>query len=350
MPKSLAKILQLLTLLCPLSLFVAGCGSEQDSDNTNQTDQLDVIRIVPWGPKFVDFIDWYVGEEQGFFAEAGIKIEQRAAEGAGDAVRYVVAGNADIAMADPFSGFFAIQRGAKLQGLYCPYTKSWMTLVVNETKGILSPQDLKGRTIAVTSQASTSRYATMFFLAANGLSEDDVTMASVGRDFASVLLGGSVDAASTWDSVNWAMFRKIGTPEENGFKVWRYEQMPGPNEVYFAREEWAQSNPDLIQRFLTALEKSKQWIEQNPEGATEIAAQYALGGDDLVRNRAIVDLRIAMQSSGPGVDQHGVGWCDTDTMSSMVKEAVALGILDNDIDVNAVFADQFVNSRAGVPE
>jgi len=84
---------------------------------------LDTIRLVPWGPKLIDFIDLYVGEENGYFKEAGIKIEQMRGAGAGDAVRNIVAGNGDIAMADPLSAFFAIQAGAKLEGFYCPYTK-----------------------------------------------------------------------------------------------------------------------------------------------------------------------------------------------------------------------------------
>lgn len=323
-------------------LFSASCGFDDDRSAKSAASGLDIIRIAPWGPKVIDFIDFYVGEENGYFEEAGIHIQQMAAEGAGDAVRNVVAGNADIAMADPFSGYFAIQRGADLRGLYCPYTQNWMKLVVNTSHGIRKPADLKGKTIAVTSQASTSRFYAMFLLAANGLSEDDVKMAGVGRDFASVLLGGTVDAASTWDSLNWAMFQNVGSPEEQGFEIWEYEQVPGPNEVYFARGEWIEENRDLLQRFINALQKSKRWIEQNPDKATEIGSRYAVGADDLVRNRAVIDLRIEMQNNGPGVAEHGMGWCDVETMSKIVAQAVDLGILEQNIDMDVAITNEFV--------
>ena len=78
---------------------------------------IDTIRLVPWGPKLIDFIDLYVGEENGYFKEAGIKIEQMRGAGAGDAVRNIVAGNGDIAMADPLSAFFCNSSRSKIRGV-----------------------------------------------------------------------------------------------------------------------------------------------------------------------------------------------------------------------------------------
>jgi NitT/TauT family transport system substrate-binding protein len=301
--------------------------------------ELETIRIINWGPKLVDFIDLYVGEENGYFAEAGIRIEQLPAEGAGDAVRNVVVGNADIAMADAFSGFFAIQKGIDLRGFYCPYTQNWMTLVVNTAHGIKKPADLKGKTVAVTSQASTSRYYLMVLLAANGLSESDVTMVSVGRDFASALLSGRADAASSWGSANWAMFKAGGIPADqiDDFEIWPYiPYVPGPNEMYFAQSEWLEANKVLVQRFIAALKRSKLFVEANPEKAAEIGSRYAIGADNLARNRAVIDYRIGMQNNGPGVAEHGMGWCDVDTISQLAKDGLALGILDKEIDAETV--------------
>lgn len=323
-------------------LACGGCGGDPGDAGSAADEGLDTLRIVPWGPRIIDFIDLYVGEENGYFAAAGIRIEQLAAEGAGDAVRNVIAGNADIAMADQFSGYFAMTKGADIRGFYCPYTKNWMTLVVNKNKGIASPADLRGKTIAVTSQASTSRYNVMYLLAANGLSEDDVTMAAVGRDFASVLLGGTVDAASTWGSINWGMFQNVGDPAEAGFEIWEYEEVPGPNAVYFSRRQWIDANKDVLRRFVAAVDQAKRWIAENPDQAAEIGARYAVGADNLARNRAVIDLRIEMQSTGPGVAEHGMGWCDIETMSRIANEAVELGILDQRIDVADVITNEFI--------
>lgn len=339
--RAIALLRRLLPLLASL-LVLNACGGDPDGSGADAADGRDTIRIVPWGPRLIDFIDLYVGEEMGFFAAAGIRVQQLAAEGAGDAVRNVIAGNADIAMADQFSGYFAMTKGADLQGLYCPYTKNWMTLVVNKEKGIERPADLKGKTIAVTSQASTSRYNVMYLLASNGLTEDDVTLAAVGRDFASVLLGGTVDAASTWGSINWGMFRHVSNPEEIGFEVWEYEDVPGPNDVYFADRQWLANNKDLVQRFIVAMDQAKRWIAENPGAAAEIGARYAVGADNIQRNRTVIDLRIEMQSTGPGVAEHGMGWCDIETMSRIADQAVEMGILDKPVDIADVITNEFL--------
>ena len=198
------------------------------------------IRLVTWGGgKFIDFIDLYVAEENGYFAEAGVTLEQLPGAGAGDAVRQLVAGNADIAMADALSGFFATIAGADLEGIYCPYTQNWMTMLVNTGAGIESPEDLRGKTVAVTSQASTSKWYAALLLADNGITEEDVTFAATGIAFGEALLGGQAQAASTWGSINWALLEAGGIPDDQvgDYQIWQYEQVPGPNDVYFGQPQ-----------------------------------------------------------------------------------------------------------------
>jgi len=306
---------------------------------------LDTIRLVPWGPKLIDFIDLYVGEENGYFKKAGIKIEQLRGAGAGDAVRNVVAGNGDIAMADPLSAFFAIQAGAELEGFYCPYTKNWMTLMVNKTKGIKSPADLRGKTIAINSMGSTTRYYLMVLLGRHGMTESDVTEVATGLDFASSLVSGRADAASAWESMNWGMLVAGGIPKNqvSDFEVWPYADIiPGPNDVYFAKPEWLNKNRGLVQRFIRALEKSKRFVQAHPDEAAKIGQRYAIGADSLVRNRAVIDMRVKMQNSGPGVVENGMGWCDVDAISNLANDSFKNGILNKKMNVSKIISNRFI--------
>lgn len=354
-----------LTLLMALSLIAAACGSDGDASSTGDggdtssdagdsadsgdtgdsepATELQTIRLVPWGGMFIDFIDLYVGEENGYFADAGVKIEQLPGAGAGDAVQQLIAGNADIAMADPFSGFFATIQGADLEGFYCPYTENWLTMLVNTDAGISSPADLKGKTIAVTSQASTSKWYAQLLLAANGVSEDDVTFAATGVDFGTALLAGEAQAASTWGSINWALLDAGGIPDDQAgaYEIWPYEQVPGPNDVYFANRGWLDENEDLVAGFIEALEKAKAFIEANPDDAAEIGSRYAVGADNMERNRAVIDFRIDMQNNGPGVADNGIGWCDVDTITDVANQGLELGILESAVDVPSIISNRF---------
>ncbi len=318
-------------------------ASEDDAADTEAPAEVTTIRLVTWGAKFIDFIDLYVGEENGYFAEAGVEIEQLAGAGAGDAIFQLVGGNADIAMADPFSGFFAVVAGDDLEGFYCPYTQNWLTMLVNTSAGIESPEDLRGKTIAVTSQASTSKWYASLLLAANGITEDDVTFAATGIDFGTALLAGEAQAASTWGSVNWGLLENGGIPEDQvgDYQIWQYDQVPGPNDVYFAKREWLDANDEAVGRFIEALEKAKLWIEQNPDEAAEIGSRYADGAENLERNRAVIDYRIDMQNNGPGVADNGMGWCDPDTIADVAQQGVDLGILEEAVDVPSIITNRY---------
>ena len=305
------------------------------------------IRLVTWGGgKFIDFIDLYVAEENGYFAEAGVTLEQLPGAGAGDAVRQLVAGNADIAMADPFSGFFATIAGEDLEGIYCPYTQNWMTMLVNTAAGIDGPEDLRGKTVAVTSQASTSKWYAALLLAANGITEDDVTFAATGIAFGEALLGGQAQAASTWGSINWALLEAGGIPDDQigDYQIWQYDQVPGPNDVYFAKRSWVEENEDGVGRFIDALVKAKLWIEENPEAAGEIGSRYAVGADNMDRNLAVIDYRIDMQNNGPGVAANGMGWCDVATIQDVADQGTELGILSESVDASAVISNRFIDN------
>ena len=305
------------------------------------------IRLVTWGGgKFIDFIDLYVAEENGYFAEAGVTLEQLPGAGAGDAVRQLVAGNADIAMADPFSGFFATLAGEDLEGIYCPYTQNWMTMLVNTSSGIDGPEDLRGKTVAVTSQASTSKWYAALLLAANGITEDDVTFAATGIAFGEALLGGQAQAASTWGSINWALLEAGGIPDDQigDYEIWQYDQVPGPNDVYFAKRSWVDQNEDGVGRFIDALVKAKLWIEENPDAAAEIGSRYAVGADNMERNLAVIDYRIDMQNNGPGVAENGMGWCDVATIQDVADQGTELGILGDAVDASAVISNRFIDN------
>ena len=304
------------------------------------------IRLVTWGGgKFIDFIDLYVAEENGYFAEAGVTLEQLPGAGAGDAVRQLVAGNADIAMADPFSGFFATIAGEDIEGIYCPYTQNWMTMLVNTSAGIDGPEDLRGKTVAVTSQASTSKWYAALLLAANGITEDDVTFAATGIAFGEALLGGQAQAASTWGSINWALLEAGGIPDDQlgDYEIWQYDQVPGPNDVYFAKRSWVTENEDGVGRFIDALVKAKLWIEENPDAAAEIGSRYAVGADNMNRNLAVIDYRIDMQNNGPGVAANGMGWCDVATIQDVADQGTELGILPDSVDASAVISNRFID-------
>ena len=146
--------------------------------------------------------------------------------------------------------------------------------------------------------------------------------------------------------MNWALLDNGGIPADqvDDYQIWPYEQVPGPNDVYFAKAGWVEENDALLGRFIEAIEKAKLWIEENPDAAAEIGSRYADGADNLERNRAVIDFRIEMQNNGPGVAENGMGWCDVSTIQDLATQGVELGILESEVDVAAIISNRFVGS------
>ena len=193
-----------------------------------------------------------------------------------------------------------------------------------------SPADLRGKTVAVTSQASTSKWYAALLLADNGITEDDVTFAATGIAFGEALLGGKAQAASTWGSINWALLEAGGIPEDEigDYQIWQYEQVPGPNDVYFANRSWVDENDRRDRPLHRLLSRRPRFGSRRiPEAAAEIGSRYAVGADNMDRNLAVIDYRIEMQNNGPGVAENGMGWCDVPTIQDVADQATELGIL-----------------------
>ena len=62
-----------------------------------------------------------------------------------------------------------------------------------------------------------------------------------------------------------------------------------------------------------------------------------------MRNRAVIDMRVKMQNSGPGVVENGMGWCDVDVISILANDSVNNGILNKNMNVSKIIVNRFIN-------
>ena len=71
-----------------------------------------------------------------------------------------------------------------------------------------------------------------------------------------------------------------------------------------------------------------------------------------MRNRAVIDMRVKMQNSGPGVVENGMGWCDVDAISNLANDSFKNGILNKEDECFKNHLQQIhkINFKLRLPE
>lgn len=302
------------------------------------TAALEKVRMACWSQPISEQANVYAAQEFGWFREQGLDFEFVPGAGGGEALKHVLAGNADFAFTNVEPILFGVEQGAQVQVVYNIYPKNVFNVVSLKSRNITRPQDLKGKRIGVYSMASGTRHNLLVILHSVGLRESDVEVVATGVLNFGPLMEGKVDATAATDTGLWAAQQK-GLGEVN--VIWARDYLDIPTDVFAVRAETAQKRPDFVRRFLRAYRKGSQWMLDNPEKAAELAVKHATDGQDVKRNLEIIKIRNASTVS-EGTKKHGLGWFDMDVLKRVEKTYLELGLLKKRLDVESLFTNRFV--------
>ena len=134
-----------------------------------------------------------------FWEEEGLEVEVVTTPGAAAAIQLLIAGRADVALANPTSAMSAIQRGANVKVVYTATRGDIFGLALPAGKTLA---DMKGKTVGVASFASGSNGYARALLRQAGLEPDkDVSIVEIGTGgrAAAAFKSDQVQAVSLWD-------------------------------------------------------------------------------------------------------------------------------------------------------
>jgi NitT/TauT family transport system substrate-binding protein len=303
-----------------------------------RAEAADKVRMACWSQAISEQANIFAAQEFEWFTEQGLDFEFIPGAGGGEALKHVLAGNADFAFTNVEPILFGVEQGAQVQGVYNIYPKNVFNVVSLKARNITKPQDLKGKRIGVYSMASGTRHNLLVVLHAVGLRESDVEVVATGVLNFGPLMAGQVDATAATDTGLWAAQQK-GLGDVN--VLWVRDYLDIPTDVFAVRAETAQKRAELVARFLRAYRKGSQWMLDNPAKAAELAVKYATDGQDVRRNLEIIKIRNASTVS-EGTKKHGLGWFDLETLQKVGKTYLELGLLKKQVDVGGLFTNRFV--------
>jgi len=243
-------------------LALVACGGGEGTDDSGATEVTLQLNWYPYG----EHVPFYYGVEEGIFEEHGIDLTIEAGQGSAKTVQAVGQQSYDFGWADTPALLANIDQGVQVRsvGVFLQSTPSAVQ-VFTET-GITEPEDLRGRTIAVSAgDAVTTTFP--LYLDAVGLSEDDVeqqNLDAAGKNAA--MMSGQVDGL-----IGFAHDQGPKLADESGKEVsyLRYTDV-GLNffsNGLIAHTSTIEEDPDLVERMVAATSEAYTAAQDAPDEA-----------------------------------------------------------------------------------
>ena len=301
---------------------------------------LEKVRMASWSQPIAEQANLYAAQELGWFRDEGLEFEYVPGAGGGDAIKHVLAGNADLAFANLEPMFFALDQGSRLRAIYNIYPENVFNVIALKSKGLARPQDLTGKKVGVYSRASGTYHNLLVILRSAGLKEADVEVIATGVNNFGALLQGQVDAQAATDT-GLFLARQQGLGEVD--VLWARDVLNTPTDAFVVAEEAYEGRKDFLRRFLRAYKRGSQWMLDNPQQAAELARGYATDGQDVARSLEIIRLRNAA-TVNDDTRRNGLGWFNLDVLRGVDQALFELGLTRNRVDVAGVFTNELVES------
>jgi NitT/TauT family transport system substrate-binding protein len=329
-------ILFALTLIAALAL--PGCATQTAPPADAPADapvELTAIRLSMGYIPDVQFAPYYVGIAQGFFAERGIDltIEHRQET---DGARLVATGEIKFAVLSGEQVLLARQNGLPLVYVFEWYQRFPVAIAAKASSGIETVEDLRGRSVGTPVKEGASYIGLEALLASAGMTDDDINLQTTGYAQVETLLTDRVDAVVVYVA-NEPVHLEAAGATLNIIPVADYADLVSNGLV--TSEQVIAGEPGLVRAMVAALAESVQYATDHPEEAFAISQQFVEGlSDPDTEERAQEVLRRSIELW----QGERLGYSERASWESMQHVLLLAGLLDEPLDLDAVFTNEFL--------
>ena len=268
----------LTTVVAVLALAVAGCGGDDDDTTSSgggggggvTTVKVATIPTAAAAPLFI-------GIDEGFFEQEGLRIKTQFAEGGAAIIPAVVSGDVQFGFGNTISLFIARQKNLDLPlvaaGQIAPAqaSKDETAVMVRKDSRIRDIQDLRGATIGVNTLQNISELSISAGLDKAGVDPKTIKYIEVGfpealpairaRRVPAAFFGEPFTTLARNDAR--VIFRPFsaGTPN-------------GQIGAYFTSDREVKGNRDVVERFARAMEKANRYAIDHPDAVRAAVPKF----------------------------------------------------------------------------
>jgi NitT/TauT family transport system substrate-binding protein len=317
-----------------LAVMLSGCGGE-DTDAMGEDLEMMSIRLPMGYIPNVQYAPFYVAAEKGYFTEAGFEVEFD--------YSYETDG---IALVGQGEQPFALVSGeqvllAREQGVPIVYVMAWfqdfpVAVVAKTESGIKSPQDLVGKKVGMPVWFGANYIGLIALLHAEGISESDLVLETIGFNQVEALATDQEDAVSVYSANEPVQLRHLGYDIVT-FEVSDYVELTSNGVV--TNETMIAENPDAVRRFVSAMIKGVEDAIADPEETYEICFKYVEGLEQQDREVQMEVLTRSIEFWKADT----IGYAQASAWENMQQVLLDMELLSEPLDLDAAFTNQFID-------
>jgi NitT/TauT family transport system substrate-binding protein len=246
-----------------------------------------VILLLNWYV-YSEHAPFFLGKERGYFDQEGIDLDIQEGRGSGVTVQAVAAGTATFGYADVPTMIKAASKGAPVIAVGVALQTSPMSVMGFAEKNIRKPEDIKGKTVAITPGDSMSQIWPLFLKKTNLSDSDFKQVAGDAQTKLNAVINGQADLL-----LGYVMDQAIKLQDATHKQVYpiRFADY-GVNMVssgIIVQKDYLGTKPEVVRRFLRAATRSMEEAAKNPDAAVDamLKAQPKSG----VKETAVVGMK-----------------------------------------------------------
>ncbi|WP_419908151.1 ABC transporter substrate-binding protein [Hoeflea sp.] len=226
-------------------------------------------------------VDWFINPnhgplvvalERGYFADAGLDVTLVPPEDTLDNVTMVLDGRVAIGMSDQPRTQIEIAGGSPLSVVGTLIPVPLNVVLAIDGGPIKTVEDIRGKRVGYADSEKTESDLLMIALSAQGITRSDITLVDVGFAMVPALLDGKVDVLTDVYRNFEPIQLKLAGKTPIVFDV-ESGTMPTYSELVYIVND-ALIEPEIVEKFLVAVERSVTSIIEDPEAGWETFIKY----------------------------------------------------------------------------
>jgi NitT/TauT family transport system substrate-binding protein len=315
-----------------VAMLLAACTPSDPDATASAGEPMRAVTLLLGFRPDVQFAPFYVAQQEGYFADAGLEVEIRH-EQAPDVQRLVADGQAEFGVADATDVMIARTSGLPIRYISTLYNSFPVALIGEAGTVPADPAELAGASIGTPGQFGSSWHALLALLDAGGLTAEDVTV----REYPQF---NQVDGLSNGDVELITGFRN-NEPlrlEARGIEVDlltldEIAPLPGPGMI--AGDELLTSDPELVEAFAGAVAAAQAAVIADPDlGFAAAEEAVPTIAEDPEVARAVLDATVELWAGDGFAD----GAIDRELWESAYATMERLGFIDGSVPLDDMLA------------